>query len=104
MEGGQSDTVVVYLEDGVEDFEDLFLDEDRVGGVVGEQLDEAVPQHGQEDVHGRHQRLTLLWLLVSVQRREVSEITVGPDVLRSGTGSSAAQTLRPPQPPPTRSF
>lgn len=55
-----------YLEDGVEDFEDLLLDEDRVGGVVREQLVEALPQHWQEAVHGRHQGLTLFWLLVSV--------------------------------------
>lgn len=58
-----------YLEDGIEDFEDLLLDEDRVGGVVREQLDEALPQHGQEAVHGCHQRLPLLWLLVSVLRK-----------------------------------
>lgn len=30
-----------YLEEGVEDFEDLFLNEDRITGVIGEQLDEA---------------------------------------------------------------
>lgn len=55
-----------YLEEGVEDFEDLFLYEDRVAGVVREQLDEALFQHGHEDVHGGHQRLALFWLLVSV--------------------------------------
>lgn len=57
-----------YLEEGVEDFEDLFLYEDRVTGVVREQLDESFFQHGHEDVHGGHQRLTLLWFLVSVSQ------------------------------------
>lgn len=55
-----------YLEEGVKDFEDLFLYEDRITGVVREQLDEAFFQHGHEDVHGSHQRLTLFWFLVSV--------------------------------------
>lgn len=58
-----------YLEEGIEDFKDLFLYEDRVAGVVREQLDKAILQHGHEDVHGSHQRLTLLWLLVSVSQR-----------------------------------
>lgn len=43
-----------YLEEGIEDFEDLFLDQDRVTGVVKQQLDKAVLQHGHEDVHGSH--------------------------------------------------
>lgn len=59
-----------YLEDGVEDFEDLFLDEYGDRGVIREELNEAVSQHGHEDVHGRHQRLTLIGLLVSVSQRK----------------------------------
>lgn len=37
--------------------------------MVREQLDEAVFQHGHEDVHGRHQRLTFFWFLVSVSTK-----------------------------------
>lgn len=55
-----------YLEKGVENFEDLFLHKHRVNGVVGEELDKAVFQHGHEDVHGSHQRLTFFWFLISV--------------------------------------
>lgn len=55
-----------YLEEGVQDFEDLFLYEHRVDRVVGEQLDKAVFQHGHEDVHGSYQRYTFFWFLISV--------------------------------------
>lgn len=55
-----------YLEEGIQDFEDLFLYEDRVTGVVREQLDKAIFQHGHEDVHGSHQRLAFFWFLISV--------------------------------------
>lgn len=55
-----------YLEEGVQDFEDLFLYEHRFTGVVRDQPDEAVFQHGHEDVHGSHQRLALFWFLISV--------------------------------------
>lgn len=55
-----------YLEKGVEDFEDLFLYEDRLTGGVWQQLDTAIFQHGHEDVHGSHERLTLFWFLISV--------------------------------------
>lgn len=55
-----------YLEEGIEDFKDLFLYEDRVSRVVREQLDEAFFQHGHENVHGGHQWLTLFWFLVPV--------------------------------------
>lgn len=55
-----------YLEKGIEDFEDLFLYEYRVGGVIWEKPDETVFQHGHEDVHGSDQGLTFLRLLVSV--------------------------------------
>lgn len=66
---GSLGTKETHLEEGVEDFKDLFLYEDRVGGVVREQLDEAIFQHGHEDVHGRHQRLTFFWFLVSVSTK-----------------------------------
>lgn len=59
-----------YLEESVEDFEDLFLYEDRLTGVVWQQLDTAVFQHGHEDVHGSHERLTLLRFLVSVSGKQ----------------------------------
>lgn len=55
-----------YLEEGIEDFEDLLLYEDRVTGVVREQLDKTFFQHRHEDVHGSHQRLALFWFLISV--------------------------------------
>lgn len=64
-----------YLEEGIEDFEDLFLYEDRVTGVVWEQLDEAFFQHGHEDVHGSHQRLTLFWFLISVSHAQDTSAT-----------------------------
>lgn len=60
-----------YLEEGVEDFKDLFLYEDRVAGGVRDQLDKAFLHHGHEDVHGSHQRLTFFWFLVSVLATQV---------------------------------
>lgn len=57
---------MLYLEQGVEDLEDLFLYQDRVTGGVGEQLDEAVLQHGHENVHGSHQGLAFIGFLISV--------------------------------------
>lgn len=63
-----------YLEEGIEDFEDLFLYEHRVTRVVGEELDKAVFQHRHEDVHGSHQRLTFFWFFISVSQTN-TEVT-----------------------------
>lgn len=59
-----------YLEEGVEDFKDLFLYENGVSRRFREQLDKTVFQHGHEDVHGSHQRLALFWLLVPVSQNK----------------------------------
>lgn len=58
-----------HLEKGIKNFEDLFLYQDRVTGVVREKLDETLFQHGHKDVHRSHQRLTLFRFLISVSHR-----------------------------------
>lgn len=40
-----------YLKERIKDLEDLFLHQHRVAGGVWQQLDEAVFQHGHEDLH-----------------------------------------------------
>lgn len=78
-----------YLKESVEDLEDLLLDKYRVAGGIGQELDETVLQHGHEDLHGCHQRATLVWLLVPTQRTTQCQ----PEL--------HLPSLRKPQPPRT---
>lgn len=55
-----------YLEESIEDFEDLLLYQNRVTRVVREELDKTTLKHGHEKFHGGYQRLTLFWFFVSV--------------------------------------
>ena len=59
-----------YLKQGVDDLKDLLLNQNRVAGWIRQQLDEAILQHGHEDVHGSHQRLAFVWFLVPIEHRD----------------------------------
>lgn len=54
-----------HLYEGMEDLEDLLLDEDGEDGAVDQQLADELLDSRQEDLHGCQQRLPLLCLPVS---------------------------------------
>lgn len=53
-----------HLHKRMEDLQDLFLDEDGEDGAVHQQLADELLDSGQEDLHGRQQRLPLVCLPV----------------------------------------
>lgn len=55
---------MTHLHESVEDLEDLFLDEDREDGGVGQQLADELLNPWQEDLHCCQQRLSLICLPV----------------------------------------
>lgn len=65
-----------HLDQRVEDLEDLFLDEDREDGGVGQQLADELLNPRQEDLHRGQQRFSLICFSVPKDTQAVYEFRV----------------------------